>query len=334
MTVRHDVEMGAAAQYRAARDGAVLADRSDLGRLLIEGSDALDLLHRLTTNDILALRAGEGTAAAFVTGKGRLIDMVTFHRLPERLLCLTGPGQSAAVAAHIERFTFREAVRVADASRSLGTLGIYGARAREHAARLFGNALAERPIHHPSEVELGGARAVLARWFPLGGDGYHLTAEAPVLPALRAAILEQSGGLVEAGPECVEILRIEAGLPAAGRELTEDYNPWEARLQDAISLTKGCYVGQEVIARLNTYKKVSKYLVRLNIAGGVPAPGTRLERDDGEAIGTLTSASRVPGEDRIVALGYVRDEDAAAGGKIVVVDGDRRFGATILGTAR
>jgi folate-binding protein YgfZ len=334
MTVPREVEACVAAQYRAARDDAVLADRSELGRLLIEGSDALDLLHRLTTNDILSLRAGEGTAAAFVTGKGRLIDLVTFHRLQDRLLCLTGAGQSAAVAAHIERFTFREAVRVVDASRSLGTLGIYGARARAHAARLFGSAQADRPIHHPSEVELAGERAVLARWFPLGGEAYHLTAEAPVLPALRAAILKQSDGLVEARPECIEVLRIEAGLPVAGRELTEDYNPWEARLQDAISLTKGCYVGQEVIARLNTYRKVSKYLVRMLVVGGVPAPGARLERRDGDAIGTLTSASRVPGEDRVVALGYVRDEDAGEGREIAVVDGGRTLQATILGTAR
>ena len=334
MSAPRDVVAGAAAQYRAAREDAVLADRSDLGRLLIEGADALDLLHRLTTNDLLSLQPGEGTATAFVTAKGRLIDLVTFHRLEDRLLCLTSPGRSGAVAQHIDRFTFREAVRVADASRSHGTLAIYGPRARERAARLFGSAPAGRPLHHPVVVEMAGTRAVLARSFPLGGDGYHLTAEAAVLPALRAAILLGCGGLTEAEAECVEVLRIEAGLPAAGRELTEDYNPWEARLDDAISLTKGCYVGQEVIARLHTYKKVSKYLVRLRVTGGVPSPGARLERDGGASIGTLTSASAVPGEDRVIALGYVRDEDTAAAGEIAIVDGERRLRAAILGLAR
>jgi folate-binding protein YgfZ len=334
MTGSRDGAQDAAAQYRAARTDAVLADRSDLGRLLIEGADALDLLHRLTTNDILSLRPGEGTAAAFVTGKGRLIDLVTLHRLEDRLLCLTGADRGAVVAAHIDRFTFREAVRVADASRSHGTLGLYGARAGEHAARLFGSAASGRPLHHPHAVELAGARAVLARTFPLGGGGYHLTAEAADLPALKAAIQEAGGGLVEAGPECIEVLRVEAGLPSPGRELTEDYNPWEARLDDAISLTKGCYVGQEVIARLNTYKKVSKYLVRLSVSGGVPSPGAGLAREGSGAIGTLTSAARVPGEERVAALGYVRDEDAAAAGEIEVVDGARRLRAAILGPAR
>jgi len=334
MSPPQEVAAGTVAQYRAAREDAVLSDRSDLDRLRIEGVDAQDLLHRLTTNDILSLRPWSGTAAAFVTAKGRLIDLVTLYRLPDLLMCVTGPGRGATVAAHIDRYTFRESVRVTDASRTLGTLAIYGARALDRAARLFGREAASRPPHQPAEVGLGGARAVLARWFPLGGEGYHLTADAGALPVLRGAIREACGELLDAGPECLEVLRIEAGLPAAGREVTEEYNPWEARLGDAISLDKGCYVGQEVIARLNTYKKVARYLVRLRVSGGVPAHGARLEREGAGAIGTLTSAARVPGEDRVVALGYVRDEDAAAGGEITVVDGERRFRAVIEGLAR
>ncbi len=334
MTVPRDPPAAVAAQYRAARQDAVLSDRSDLGRLLVSGKDALDLLHRLTTQDVRSLGPGQGTAAAFVTAKGRLIDWVTLHSLEDRLLCLTGPGRSIAVADYIDRYTFREEVKVENADRSHGTLGLFGARARERVARLFGESAAERPLHHPVQVRLAGAEAVLARTFPLAGDGYHLTAPAGALPALRAAILERSTGLIEADQACLEILRIEAGLPAAGRELTEDYNPWEARLNDAISLNKGCYVGQEVVARLNTYKKVSKYLVRLRIESGVPAPGARLVGQGDEAIGTLTSAAAVPGEDRVLGLGYVRDEEAADGREIAIVDGDRRFRAIVLGPAR
>jgi len=334
MTVQRDLPAAAAAQYRAARQDAVLADRSDLGRLLVSGKDALDLLHRLTTQDIRSLGPGQGTAAAFVTAKGRIIDWVTLHSLDDRILCLTGPRRSIAVADYIDRYTFREEVRVENADASHGTLGLFGARARERVARLFGEAVAQRPLHHPVQIRLADAEAVLARTFPLAGDGYHLIATAGTLPALRAGLLERSAGLVEADPACLEILRIEAGLPAPGRELTEDYNPWEARLNDAISLNKGCYVGQEVIARLNTYKKVSKYLVRLRIESGLPAPGARLLGQGDEAIGTLTSAAAVPGEDRILGLGYVRDEDAADGREIMIVDGDRRFRAIVLGPAR
>jgi aminomethyltransferase len=328
-----DVPGGPAASYRAARADAVLADRSDLGRLEITGSDALDLLHRLTTNDVRGLGPWKGTAAAFVTHKGRLIDLVTLHRLDDRILCLTGPGRSAALAAHLDRYTFREDVRVRDLSETHGTLGLFGARADGHAAALFGQEAAGRPLHHPVAVTLEGAAAILARTFPMAGGGYHLTAEAGAIPVLRRAILERARGMPVAGPQCLEALRLEAGLPLAGRELTEEYNPWEARLHDAISLNKGCYVGQEVIARLNTYGKVSKCLVRLLVHGGLPAPGARLEAG-GQVIGTLTSAAAVPEEERVVALGYVRDEDAVGGREIEVAEDGRRFRASVLGPAR
>ena len=321
-----------AAEYRAARGDAVLADRMDLGRLEIIGKDAADLLHRLTTNDVRGLAPGQGTATAFVTNKGRLVDLVILHHLDDRLLCLTGPGRSAVVAATIDRYTFREDVKVRDLERSHGTIGLYGARASERAAALFGPEAAERPLHHAKAVGFAGATAILARTFPLGGGGFHLTAEADALPALRRGILGNSPGLLVAGPECIEALRIEAGLPLAGHELTEEYNPWEARLQDAISLNKGCYVGQEVIARLNTYKKVSRCLVRLEIRDGLPAPGSRIEAD-GETSGSLTSAAAVPGEGRVVALAYLRDEDAGRD-EVEVADGGGRFRARVLGPAR
>ena len=324
----------AAARYRAARQDAVLVDRSDLGRLFVSGRDALDLLHRLSTQDLRSLAPGQGTAAVFVTAKGRIIDWVTLHALEGRLLCLTGPGRSPAVAAYIERYTFREEVTVESADRSHGTLGLFGARARDRAAALLGAAIADRPLHHPVAVSLGGTEAVLARTFPLAGGGYHLTAPAGALPSIRAAILEKSAGLVEAEPADLEVLRIEAGLPAAGRELTEEYNPWEARLDDAIALNKGCYVGQEVIARLNTYRKVSRYLVRLRIETGEPSPGARILGRGGDPIGTLTSAAVAPGEDRVVGLAYVAGAGTEAGGELAIHDGERRFRGTVLGLAR
>ena len=321
-------------QYRAGRENAILVDRSALGRLLIRGRDAPDLMHRLTTNDVKSLRSGEGTAAVFTTPKGRILDLVTFRRLEDRLLCLTGEGRGPTIADWIGRYTFREEVEVEDQSASHALLGIFGPRAGAPVERLFGREAAARPRHHPTLVRLGEVEGVLARTFPLGGEGFLLQAETPALPGLRDRILEEGKGLIAADAVCLEVLRIEAGLPAPGRELTEEYNPWEARLGDAISLDKGCYVGQEVIARLNTYQKISKQLVRLRIEGAsVPATPTPLQ-DRGRPIGTLTSAAAVPGEGRVVALGYVNDEDAIAG-KVVdsLGEGGPRV-ATIEGLAR
>lgn len=329
--------MNAAAGYRAAGEAAVLVDRSGLGRLAIRGRDALDLLHRLSTNGIKDLRPGQGTATVFTTARGRILDLVLLHRLEEWTLAITGAGRGAAVASWIDRYTIREDAKVEDLGASHGTLGLFGALAARVMAVLFGPETAERPLHAPLLATIpgsGGPPAIVCRTFPLAGEGYHLTAEAAVLPAVRDRILGAGLGVAAAGDDVLEALRIEAGLPAAGRELTEDYNPWEARLQDAISLSKGCYVGQEVIARLNTYRKVSKQLVRLRIEGpGAPRPGARLLAG-GEASGILTSAAEIPGQGRAVALGYVRDEDAQPARAIEIEDGATRMRATIAGPAR
>jgi folate-binding protein YgfZ len=323
-----------AAAYRAAREAVILADRSERGRLLIEGRDALDLLHRLSTNGIKDLRPGEGAATVFATPKGRILDLVELGRVEDRLLLITGPGRARPLLEWIERYTFREEVRVEDRSGTHGTLGIYGARAAPLVAALCGAEAAARPRHHVGRVAIDGIPAILGRTFPLGGEGFHLTAEARALAPLRERILA-AGEVVPAGEACLEALRIEAGLPAAGLELTEEHNPWEAGLDEAISLTKGCYVGQEVIARLHTYHKVSKHLVRLRVEGGIPPPRGAPVEIGGRAVGALTSVAAVPGEKRVVALGYVAAEDAVAGRAATVpLPSGMAARATVMGRAR
>src|SRR5206468_3188629 len=139
----------AAEEYRAAHRAAILVDRSDLGRLALRGRDALDLLHRLTTNGIKDLRPGQGAATLFTTPKGRILDLVLLHRLEDEILALTGPGRSQPVASWIERFTIREEVRVEDLSAARGTLGLFGAQAARAVSGLFGEEAARRPLHDP-----------------------------------------------------------------------------------------------------------------------------------------------------------------------------------------
>jgi len=321
-------------QYRAARSGSILVDRSDLGRLRIAGRDAADMLHRMTTNAVAGLRDGQGTATVFANPKGRVLDLVVLQRLADHFLCLTGPGRAEPVRAWIDRYTFREEIEVRDLSRSHGTIGIFGAGADDAVRRLLGAEAAAAPLHHPVTTTLDGVAVVVAHTFPIAGGGFHLTAAADDLPVLRRRLLAGGADLVESGPDCLEVLRIVEGLPVQGKELTEDYNPWEARLQGAISLDKGCYVGQEVIARLNTYNKVARQLVTLSIDGSdAPVPGAPLRA--GEALsGVLTSAASVPGEDRVAGLGYLRNEDAVAGRALDVVADGRFIPATVGGLAR
>lgn len=324
-------------QYRAAHAAVVLCERADLGRLRFSGKDAADLLHRLSTNAIKDLREGSGLATVFTTNKGRILDLVTVHRTQGALLGLCAAGRVGAILDWIERFTFREVVTAEDWTASHRTLGLHGPRAAAIASRLFGETAAALPMHGVAAVSLGTAPVLLVRGFPLAGDSLLMTVKAESEPDLRAAILERAGEpIIEAGPTLLEVLRIEAGLPAPGLELTEEHNPWEARLADAISLTKGCYVGQEVVARLNTYKKVARQLVRLTIpaATAPPAPGDPI-RAGAEKIGAVTSGALVPdGSGRAIALGYVRTDDATPGRSVEVDHGGAPVAAIVEGVAR
>ena len=324
-----------AAQHQGAVSGAAFAERADLGRLLISGRDAADLLHRLSTNAIKTLKEGQGTATVFTTNKGRIRDLVTLHRLPQGFLAHLAAERVAPLTAWIDQYTFREQVTVEDWSGSHRTASIVGPRAEAVAVRLAGGAAKSLAPHAVTAFDVGPHRAWLARTFPMAGDGWLVTAPAAAWEAVRAACLsDPSSELIEIEAATLERLRIEAGLPAPGRELTEEYNPWEARLDDAIALDKGCYVGQEVIARLNTYKKVSKYLVRLAIAGDAPPAGAAVRRG-GEPIGAITSAVARHGEPgRSIALGYVRDEDAVAGRDVTIDAPGGTLPATIEGVAR
>ena len=331
---RTGAEGDPAADYRAAHENAIVADLAGRGRLRISGADAADLMHRLTTNAILDMAPGEGRPAVFATAKGRIIDLVLFHRFDEELLCTTGEGRAGVVASWIDRYTFREDVRVEDRSVTHCTIGIYGTKATEVASILCPSAAAGWPAHHAERFDAEGIEGVLARTYPLAGEGFLATVITGRGPALIDRLLARHSGMRVAGLAALEALRIEAGMPAPGRELTEDYNPWEAGLGDAVSLDKGCYVGQEVIARLNTFSKVSKNLVRLKIAGpDAPPPGSTLFIAE-RRTGTLTSVAAVPGGDRIIGLGYVQDEHAEGGMELHIAAPGGRIGATIEGPAR
>ena len=325
---------GLEAEYRAAHESAVLLDRGDLGSLRVEGKDALDLVHRLTTNAVARLGDGEGVPTVFTTHKGRILDLVTVHRVADGLELFCSAGRSAVLRDWIERYTFREDVRVEDRSAACAVLGLCGPEAEACVAAAWPRPIAAPPFG-AAAAPIEGHDAVLVRTFPFGGSGFLVRVAREAAGAVRALLLAKSAGrLIPAGPECLEVLRIEAGLGAADRELSEEHNPWEARLGDAVALDKGCYVGQEVIARLHTYKKVAHLLVRLSARAAAPPPPGSVIRVGGEDIGEVTSSAVLPdGSGRVLLLGYVRDENAAAGAAEIGTD-EGPLAATLEGVAR
>ena len=320
-------------EYRAAKEGSVLADRSHIGRLKMTGADSLDLLNRLSTNEIAKLPPGSGLSTVLTSNKGRVVDLLTLYSREDGLIFLTGPQNRAKVISWIDGYTFGEEVYLEDLTDSLAMLSLFGPRAYAVLEEVVSRSVTGLAPHHGIAASPGGIDLYIVREDPLWGEAYNILVSACDAAIVWGLLLEKGEGLglVPMGTAAYETLRIEAGVPAYGAELSEEVNPLEARLKSSINFAKGCYVGQEVVARLDTYQKVKRYLVKLRFDGGaVPHPGTPLHLD-GKEVGTLTSVAALPGDGLAIALGYVRRAHAQPGVKVVVDAGHGQSVGEIVG---
>lgn len=264
-------------------------DRTARGRLIVTGRDRVDLVERLATNRVVGVAEGQGAATCFCTAKGRMIDWtVVLNRGSDLLLLSANPER---LSGHIQQFTITEDVTVRN------YMAIEIVVCGPGAAELLGVQLAPWEF---ADTILGEVKVQIVRVEPLMGEAYAVLA--PDAVALRR-VLEDNGRRLQPGD--VDEVRVRQGIPAFPNEINERHNPWEAGLDDAISLTKGCYIGQEVIARLNTYEKVQRKLVRLRLDRPMEG-GEELTRE-GESVGYVTTV--VEG----AALAYLDVEFIAPG---------------------
>ena len=324
-------------EYLSGKGTVAVMDRSQHGRLRVSGTKRLDLLNRLTTNDLRSLAPGQGARTCLLTDKGRLIDDLRLYARDQDLLLLTSPGNAVRVKETIEKLRFRDDVTLEDVTGATAMISLFGPQsARLLEAVTRAHHLGDLPPHHAAELSIDGAGFLAARTADLGGLGFHLIVAGETAPAIWSALLSRGDpyGVSPMGEEAWEMLRIEAGLPRFGRELTEEHNPLEARLDEAISWTKGCYVGQEVVARLDSRQKVSKLLVGLMLEPGpLPEAGSPIHRQDATGreveIGRLTSVAPSLDLRRVIGLGFVRNEHSAPGTPLVVVSPEDRVGAEV-----
>jgi aminomethyltransferase len=291
-------------------------DRSaSMGRLELTGRDRLRLLHNMSTQDFSKLAPGEGRVAVLTTALARVIDRVIAYARDESLLLVA--HYPAIVRPWLHRHIFfNDQVRLRDASAEWGQLDVYGADAKA-AATLLAPGAGGLSMHQMAEFPAGGGAAFVARTYPLLEDGFSVIAPMAALPTLRARLLAADGA--REGDEAVyERLRVEAGLAGAHHELTEDYIPLEVGAWDAVSFNKGCYIGQEIIARMESRQKLAKALVKLHLAT-VPPLGAPISTAD-RNIGAITSATITDGG--AAALGLVKLEYADPGTLVQVATGD------------
>ncbi|MCS6879945.1 MAG: glycine cleavage T C-terminal barrel domain-containing protein [Oscillochloridaceae bacterium] len=302
--------------YAAAYEGAALYDSSARGRIWMRDRDRAALLHRLSTNHIERLKPGEGTETVLTTPIGRIIDLLDVYCLEEALLLVASPGQGATILGYLRKnIFFNDRVKVEDAGAALGELTLYGPRAAVLLADLGIVAAAELPARGIATAAWQDAPLYVAGAAPIGASGYRLIASPSTLERLGPALRE--AGAVRLDAPTYDVLRVEHGYGAFGRELSQEYIPLEAGLWSAVSFNKGCYVGQEIIARMESRGRLAKQLRGLRFAAlpELPAeaamPLARLDAEGKEA-GDLTSLVESP-RYGLIGLGYVRTAHAAPG---------------------
>ena len=308
-------------EYDALTKGVGLVERSHLGRLKVGGADAIDLLDRLSTNRLDGMLVGEVEGTVLTTNKGRIIDLLFVVRQDDHLLVVTGPETRQRVAEWIDFYTFIEDVVVEDVSERTAMLTVAGRKAKDALPQF-----SDMPLSDSVQLTICGIDALVLHTEMSGIVGYDFIVSTDDAPALRGALIDV--GVVPVGTHATELVRVGYGVAEYGGELHEDYNPLEAGLKDYISFNKGCYIGQEVVARLNTYDKVQKHLMCLYLdAGDAPELPSALMHE-GKQVGTLTSAVEALDGDRAYGLGYVRKAHAQEGARLltesgvkVVVDG-------------
>jgi folate-binding protein YgfZ len=302
-----------AEELAAGLEAAVLVDRSTGGRLRLDGGQRLDYLQRISAQDFRDLVPGQGVRAAVLERRGKIVDVVTAHAFADHLLLLTSAALRGAIADWVRKFVLRDDVQVDDQSEGTGELVLLGPRARQVAVAVAGEAAASLEPHgwleHPTRPG-----TFLLRDAPGGWNAFRLVGPAATMGELWSELLESAGGdLHPAGEEAYQALRVLAGVPEGGAEIGPGTNPMELGLDDSYSLSKGCYTGQEVLAKMNTHQSIKRRLVGLEIGGQVALQAGDSLHAAGAAAGRATTVAPLPGSARTVALALVRVEHAAPG---------------------
>jgi folate-binding protein YgfZ len=315
-------------EYNAARSAAILLGPASRGRILVSGADRRSYLNAMLTNDVAALSAGQGCYAAYLTPQGRMIADMRVLDIGDLLLLDLPMSVKDTVLSKLDQFIFSEDVRLGDVTATISQVGLHGPAAPavvrsvlERAGIEAGDAdLDAIPEYASFRRTFQGEPLIFAASRELSNSGFDVYVGRPAAEAITGLMLE--GGAVAAGEETAEVLRVERGRPLFGRDMDEDTIPLEAGIeQRAISFTKGCYPGQEVIVRVvhRGGGRVARKLVGLTLDSEVPVPaGSRVE-GGGRTDGRVTSSVFSPAAGKAIALAYVHRDLAAAGTELMVL---------------
>jgi len=318
----------ATAEHRAVREAVGLADLSHRGKIRVTGDDRVKWLQSIISNDILPLTPGQGRYSSFLTHKGKMLTYFRVYMQTDTVMLEDVGEIGDATFQTLRKFLlYGTKAKMENCAESWSLLLVSGPKTVQVIQSAFGVDVTDlKPVNFVT-AQIGGSHALVIRTEETGETDIEILLPATSLAAAWISLLEAGAkfGIKPVGRHALEALRMEAGIPKAGPDLNEDIVPPEAHLEDkAFSLSKGCYPGQEVVARMDTYGNVRRHLVGLVLKDApVPPKGAKLFSGDRE-VGWVSSAVHSPQLNKVIAFGFpLRDFSAPDTALTVDIDGTR-----------
>jgi len=303
-------------EVHALTEGCGLANRSEAGRLEMLGADRQRFLNAYISCDVKPLAPGDGAYGFLTSAQGRILSDAVVLVHPDRLWLEVGPGQAETVADHLRKYVIVDRVEIRPLE-DMVPLTLIGPKAAEALGAPIPALVPEIEWKH-ARVMVDGTEVTAQRLGLQGAPAFSLWVSASIAPHLRERLLAREE-VRPVGQEALDVLRAEAGIPRFGVDYGPDNFPQETGIAEAVSYTKGCYLGQEVVARIHYRGGVQKELRRLVLEGEV-RPGSVLSFEGREA-GTATTVVRSPRTGQTIGLGIVHKRAAEPGTRLEVEGG-------------
>lgn len=312
------------AEYNAARNGTIFA-RLHRGVIRGTGNDRLDLIHRLSTGEVGKLGPGEEGTTVLTSEKGRVLEVLRVLQFENHSLMLLQGTKVEEVIAWLDKYTIMDDFATGDVTAEYVLIGVYGEHAKPLLERILESPMPDTGRFARTE-RFGGTLTILREVRLNGAGSFLVIASRDAAPELVRELTD--AGCAEIGEATRQALRIAVGQPEMDAELTGEYNPLEAGLVSYVSFTKGCYIGQEVIARLDAYDKVKRRLIGIRLEGTldeIPAEDgaevTVREPVEDASIGTVTSLTWSFEFNAPIGLCYIRSAHASPGLPVILANG-------------
>jgi folate-binding protein YgfZ len=297
-------------RINSCRQMAAWVKRPRRSLIRMTGADRIDLLHRLTTNDMRSLEPGSGQQTVLLTEKARIIDVVTVLQDAEDALLIGSRETASDILTWIRKYIITDDVRLKDVTDQMSIIEIMGPRAGEVTTDIVGIDVTDLAMSQWRKVPYVDGMFVVRVASP-SELSYLIVGPDDTMTGIAEELSQHDADIPALSDELDEYVRVLAGMGRHGREWTLSYNPLEAGLLHLTSFAKGCYIGQEVIARLDSYNKVKQRVMGLVVNSEIALSDVIVA--DGQAVGIITSVVPSFDESRHMALGYVRGEFAHPG---------------------